>query len=123
MRKLASWAFTLQLLAVMAALLSSAATADAATISTQNSVVLLRVGNGAAALTANAAPVFLDEYAITYTGHVPTGATHVQTIPVPDTGIPEGTKLLIGGTASLEGSLNLSANGQYLMFAGNNSLA
>jgi hypothetical protein len=129
MRKLTSLALALQLLAVAAALLISAASVDAATLSTQDTVVVLRVGEGAAALSANTASVFLEEYAITFAGGVPTAATHVQTIPIDDPQTaagPEavdvpGSGLTIAGTASLEGGLNFSENGQYLMFAGYHS--
>ena len=47
-------------------------------------MVVLRVGDGTTALSANAAAVYLEEYAIDFNGAgVPTSATHVQTIPVP----------------------------------------
>jgi hypothetical protein len=107
------------LLALAASLCLTGASADAATISSNNAVLVLRVGDGTTALSANSASVFLEEYAITYTGTTPTGATHVQTIPVDDpNGAILGTGLTIAGTSSLEGGLNFSTNGQYLMFAG-----
>jgi hypothetical protein len=104
-----------------ATLLFSTTSVDAATISTQDTVVVLRVGEGSAALAGTAARAYLEEYAITFAGGAPVAATHVQTIEVPHTGAAPGTKLTIGGTAGLEGSLNFSANGQYLMFGGNDS--
>lgn len=118
-----SLALTFHALAVTAALLTfiSPASVDAAILSTSNSVVVLRVGDGATALAATAARVYLEEYAITFAAGQPVAATHVQTIPVPHLGATEGTKLLIGGTASVEGHMSVSANGQYFMFGGNNS--
>jgi hypothetical protein len=126
MRYLSSFIFTPGLLALAASLCLTAAPAHAGPISTVDpTVVVLRVGDGATAFS-NAAAVFLEEYAIGFNGAgIPTTATHVQTIPVPMapvTGTPPGTKLAIGGTASLEGGLNFSADGQYLMFTGNDAV-
>jgi hypothetical protein len=95
------------------------ASVDAAVLQTQNSVVVLRVGDGASG-QGGVGAVFLEEYSITYTGTVPTGATHVQTIAVPAAGAT-GTRLTIGNTAAAEGGMNFSANGQYLMFGGYDS--
>ena len=114
MRKLAL--FTLGVGSLVAA---AGLPADAAILQTQNSVVVLRVGDGASAQSGVGA-VFLEEYSISYTGTVPTGATHVQTIAVPAAGAT-GTRLTIGNTAAAEGGMNFSANGQYLMFAGYDS--
>jgi hypothetical protein len=122
MRNQKSSAFLSRLLVLAAGFLLLCASSDAAMLSSENAVVVLRVGDGTTALSSNAARVYLEEYAINFNGNgVPTSATHVQTIPVPHLGATEGTKLLIGGTASIEGGLNFSTNGQYLMFAGNNS--
>jgi hypothetical protein len=120
MSKLISCAFSLTLLAIAAAIFFSATSAGAAIISTQDTVVVLRVGEGSAALAATSAPAYLEEYAIGFDGGgVPVSATHVQTIPIPVPVIATfGTGLTIAGTASLEGGLNFSENGQYLMFAG-----
>jgi hypothetical protein len=122
MKKLTTLALTLQVLATIAAVLIPAAGTNAGSISTANALVVVRVGDGTSALSGVAAPVYLEEYSVTFDGTgVPTSATHVQTIPVPNTGVT-GTHLTMGGTAALEGSLNFSANGQYLMFAGYDSL-
>lgn len=121
MSKLTSSALTLPALAMAVALLALATSAEAATISTQNTVVLLRVGEGTTTLAGTAARVYLEEYAIEFSGGQPVSASHVQTIDVPHLGAAPGAKLLIGGTSALEGGLNFSTNGQYLMFGGNDS--
>jgi hypothetical protein len=123
MRHASPLAYSTGLFALAVGLVLPVTASHAGTIGTDNTVVVLRVGDGTTALSANAARVYLEEYAVSFNGAgIPTGATHVQTIPVPHLGATEGTKLLIGGTAAVEGSLSLAANGQYLMFAGNNSL-
>lgn len=75
---------------------------------TGGNLVVLRVGDGGAALSSNAAAVFLDEYT--------TAGTSVQSIAVPST--TAGGRLTIGGTSSSEGGLNRSTDGNYLCFAG-----
>ncbi len=70
-------------------------------------VVALRLGDGAAALGSAAAAVFLDEY--TAAGSL------VQTIALPTSAADAITN---SGTATSEGFLNLSSNGQFLVHAG-----
>ncbi len=77
---------------------------------TAGNLVVLRVGDGSAALTSAATPVFLDEYT--------TGGTLVQSIPLPTTASGANQPLVNSGTATSEGFLNLSSNGQYLVHAG-----
>ena len=72
--------------------------------------MVYRVGDGAAALTNAATAVFLDEY-------TPAGAL-VQSVPMP-TAVSGSNRILTGsGTATSEGLLTLSSDGQYLVLAG-----
>ncbi|MCA1602908.1 MAG: lamin tail domain-containing protein [Acidobacteria bacterium] len=73
-------------------------------------VVVYRVGDGAAALGATATAVFLDEY-------TPSG-TLVQSIPMPTAVVGSNRRLTASGSATLEGFLTLTSNGQYLAVPG-----
>jgi hypothetical protein len=77
---------------------------------TSGNLVVLRIGDGVAALSSAAQPTFLDEF-------TPTGAL-VQSIPVPTA--PNGLNLACtnNGTATSEGSLNLSPDGQWFTWGG-----
>jgi len=77
---------------------------------TTGNLVVLRVGNGAAALSSAGTPTFLEE--ITTTG------TSVQTIANPTSGV---NMISNSGTAGSEGALSLSPDGTYITFAGYNS--
>ena len=77
---------------------------------TQGNIVVLRVGDGVAALSAASAAVFLDEY-------TPAG-TFVQTIAIPTSG---ANMLSNAGSTSSEGLMTLSPDGQYLTLAGYNA--
>lgn len=79
---------------------------SAASISPGN-LVIYRVGDGSAALTAVAAGVFLDEY-------TPAG-TLVQSIPVSSSG---ATAMTAGGNATTEGIISRSQDGKTLIFTG-----
>ncbi len=72
------------------------------------SLVVLRLGGGAAPINTTAQPVFLDEYNMT------TGAL-IASHPIPSTGT---SALTLGGRGEHDGHLNLSSNGQYLVFGG-----
>jgi len=74
---------------------------------TAGNLVVYRVGDGAAALTANATAVFLDEYTVS--------GTLVQSIPLSTTGTDSLTAV---GTATTEGIITLSQNGTTLLFTG-----
>jgi len=81
---------------------------------TPGNLVVYRVGDGAAALSGNAAAVFLDEYR-------PNG-TLVQSIPMPTAASGSGNRALTAsGTATSEGELTRSVDGQYLVAAGYNA--
>lgn len=77
---------------------------------TTGNLVVLRVGNGDAALTSAGTPSFLEE--ITTTG------TAVQTIANPTSG---DNMISNSGTATSEGALSLSPDGTYITFAGYNA--
>ena len=74
---------------------------------TQGNIVVLRVGDGSAALTNASTASFIDEYT--------TSGTFVQSIAIPTTGL---NKLTNAGTSGTEGLINLSPDGQYLTLAG-----
>src|SRR4051812_21810822 len=76
----------------------------------QSNIAVVRVGDGSASLTTAAAPVFIDIYS-------PSGV-FVQTIPLPDTTGGSSNPFTLSGTATSEGALTLSADGQYLSVAG-----
>jgi hypothetical protein len=75
---------------------------------TLGNIVVLKIGSGSAVLTAAANPVYFSEYTTTGTATV--------IIPVPAT--TAGNRLVMGGSSSLEGQLNLSGDGQYLTIGG-----
>jgi hypothetical protein len=75
-------------------------------------LVVYRVGDGSAALSSNSTAVFLDEY-------TPAGQL-VQSIPLPTTAGAGATPnpLTASGTATSEGQLTLSQDGQNLLLTG-----
>ena len=77
---------------------------------TPGNIVVYRVGDGTAALASSGTAVFLDEY-------TPAG-TFVQTIAVPTTTAGANRRLVASGTATTEGLITRSANGEYLVFPG-----
>jgi hypothetical protein len=79
---------------------------------TAGDLVVLQEGNGSAALTSAGTPIFLDQYT--------TSGTFLDFTAIPSSG---SSSLVNSGTAASEGSLTLSANGQYLVFAGYNAPA
>ncbi len=79
---------------------------------TSGNLVVLQDGTGSAALTSAGTAIFLDQYT--------TAGSLVNSLAIPSTG---GTALVDSGTAASEGQLSLSADGQYLVFAGYNAAA
>jgi predicted extracellular nuclease len=77
---------------------------------TPGDIVVVRLGDGGTGLSGAAAPVFLDEY-------TPDGAL-VQTIPLPTSVAGANKRLTMSGSATTEGALALSADGNYLTLAG-----
>jgi hypothetical protein len=78
---------------------------------TPGDLVVYRVGTGSAALSSAATPVALDEYA-------PTGGSPVNTINLPTTSVSPNHALTASGSASSEGLLTLSPNGDFLALTG-----
>jgi predicted extracellular nuclease len=78
---------------------------------TSGNVVVYRVGDGSAGLTANATAVFLDEYATS-------GGPVVQSIAMPTTVNGSNKRLTASGTATTEGLMTRSADGNYLLLPG-----
>src|SRR5438132_12354760 len=70
-------------------------------------LVLYRVGDGSAALSASATAVFLDEYTPL--------RVMVQSIPLPTT---RATALTAVGNSSTEGTVSLSQNGLSFIYTG-----
>jgi hypothetical protein len=103
------------LIALVAAVLAStcalsAASADASASLTPGDVVVYRVGNGSGSLSGTSAPAFLDEYEAS--------GKLVESVPLPTTTSGSNKPLVASGSASSEGLLTLSADGNYLMASG-----
>ncbi len=81
-----------------------------AAVFSPGNLVIYRVGDGSAALTNAATPVFLDEYSLS--------GTLVQSIPMPVTVNGSQRRLTANGTATSEGLITLSENRQYLTLTG-----
>jgi hypothetical protein len=77
---------------------------------TAGNLVLLQVGDGTAAVTSAAQPVFLKEFT--------TLGALVQTVPVPTETVGNQRRLTQNGTATSEGFLTRSVNGEYLVLVG-----
>jgi DNA/RNA endonuclease G (NUC1) len=90
-------------------LLGVTASANAAAFTAGN-IVVVRVGDGTAALTANGTAAFLDEY-------TPAGAL-VQSIALPTAVNGANKRAVLSGTATTEGLLTRSSNGAYLVVGG-----
>jgi PEP-CTERM motif len=92
------------------AILSSLALAAQAQLFDDGNLVVFQVGDGSGSLTSSSAPDYLDQYT--------TGGTFLNSLAIPSTGFSE---LVTSGSASSEGQLTLSANDEYLVFAGYNT--
>src|SRR5436190_19190905 len=77
---------------------------------TPGDLMIYRVGDGVAGLSSSATAVFIDEYT--------TSGTFVQSFPMPTTASGANKRLVASGTASSEGLLSRSADGQYLLIPG-----
>src|ERR1039457_6930268 len=98
-----------RLLAIGIIILASLGTASAASF-TPGNIVVYRMDGGGVALTANGSAVFLDEYT--------TAGTLVQSIAVPTTTVGSQRRLVCSGTATSEGFLSRSVDGQYVVLSG-----
>ena len=76
-------------------------------------LVVVQSGDGSAALSSAATAAFLDEFPSA-------GGSMVQQIALPTSAIGGNAALTLSGSATSEGFLTLSANGQYLTVAGYN---
>jgi hypothetical protein len=79
---------------------------------TAGNLVVLRDGDGSAPLSNAGTAIYLDQFT--------TSGVLVNSLAIPSTG---SSALVNSGTATSEGALNLSANGQYLVVAGYNAAA
>ena len=77
---------------------------------TKGNLVVLRAGDGSAALASSATAAFIDEY-------TPTG-TLVQSIPLPTTIVGSNKRVVVSGTSTSEGMVNLSLDKRYLTACG-----
>jgi hypothetical protein len=77
---------------------------------TPGNLVVLRVGDGSASLTNAATAVFLDEYT--------TAGAYVQTVALPTAASGAQRAFACSGTATSEGALTQSVDGNYLIAAG-----
>jgi len=102
---------THQIVAIAVSLFSSVAIGRAQSFD-PGDLAVLRVGNGSASLTSAGTAIFVDQYT--------TVGSFVSSLAIPSTG---SGVLVNSGSASSEGQLTLSANGQYLVFAGYNVAA
>jgi DNA/RNA endonuclease G (NUC1) len=82
---------------------------------TAGNIVIYRVGDGSAALSGIATPVFLDEY-------TPAGA-FAQTVALPTATSSPNRRLFATGNATTEGLMTRSADGQYLILEGYDTTA
>lgn len=97
-----------QLTSLVLAAFSSVGTLFAAPFGSGN-LVVYRVGNGTTGLVNSGSPIFLDEYS-------PAGNL-IQSIPLPTSG---ANALIASGTATSEGLISRSGDGQYLAVTGYN---
>ncbi len=77
---------------------------------TTGNLIVVRLGDGQAALASTGAAVFIDEYT--------TAGTLVQSIAVPTDTTPTSHALIMSGTATSEGDISNSPNLKYAAFAG-----
>ena len=105
------WRGATRLATILTAFIVSVLSASSQAASfTSGNVVVYRLGDGTSSLTANGNAVFLDEYTA--------AGTLVQSIALPTTVNGSNNQLIASGTASSEGLLTRSTNGQYLLLTG-----
>ncbi|QMW01407.1 beta strand repeat-containing protein [Spirosoma foliorum] len=78
---------------------------------TAGNLVVLRIGDGSAALSSAGTAGFLVEYS-------PSGGAPVSTVALPTTVASGNRRLVFSGSATGDGGLNLSSDGRYLTLAG-----
>src|SRR5689334_17594313 len=99
---------TLMVIAVFALALPSALAVNPLA---PGNIFIYRAGDGSTALSGNAAPVFIEE-------RNPTTGAIVQTIAMPTAVSGSNRRLTASGSATTEGYLSVSADGQYLVVTG-----
>lgn len=99
-----------QLVTFLVATFSAAPLLASAAPFKPGNIVVARVGDGSAALTAAATAVFLDEY-------TPSG-TLVQSVPLPTSVTGSNRILTAAGNATTELAITRSADGHYLVLTG-----
>src|SRR5947208_3200481 len=97
-------------LAILATLVG-VATGPALGQFTPGQIVVLRAGDGLGALPTGATAVFLDQYNSTTAGQASPSLTVAIPVPVSTN---NGNGLTVGGTATTEGQITRSADGQFL---------
>jgi hypothetical protein len=103
---------TLRPLALSLSLLLASTLASGAAF-TPNNVVVFRAGDGAGPLVNTGSPIFLDEYSI-----APNGTSIlVQSIPLPTATTDAARACISSGTATSEGPISRSTDGQYIAFS------
>ncbi|HVU38337.1 MAG TPA: hypothetical protein VHC95_08385 [Opitutales bacterium] len=110
-RSLIAAAFVSTLLSA-AALAQNIVTPNGSLSFTAGDLLVERMGDGSAALTSNATPIFFDEYN-------PNG-TLIQSVALPTTGNNTSGNYAVtdSGSAASDGFITLSADGQYIAFTG-----
>jgi len=103
-------AASVSIVTLAAAPTAQAAPTAVATAFSEGNVVVVRGGDGSAALSTSATPVFLDEYT--------SAGALVQSVPMPTSTSGDQRRLVMSGSATSEGALALSADGSYLTLAG-----
>lgn len=99
-----------KIVSLLAILLASVAAAQAQF--SAGNLVVLQEGDGTAALSSAGTAIFLNQYT--------TSGAFVNATAIPSTG---ASALVNSGSATSEGGLTLSADGQYLVLAGYNAAA
>jgi hypothetical protein len=97
-------------LALAGLVLTAGAAGARAADFTAGNLVVVRIGDGSAVLTNAATAVFLDEY-------TPAG-TLVQSVAMPTTPSAPHSSFANSGTATSEGALSISADGNYFLLGG-----
>src|SRR5580765_4919620 len=98
---------------VILAAIAGCGTASFAGTIQPGDLVIYRVGDGSGSLINTGNAVFLDEYT--------TSGTLVQSIAMPTANNGANHSLIASGTATSEGLLSVSANGQYVFLTGYNA--
>jgi len=91
------------------ALLATCGTALAGPF-TPGNLVVVRLGNGSAAMNNQSQATFLDEYSL--------AGSLIQSIPMPTSSVGSDRRLTLSGTANSEGELAVSSDGRYLTLGG-----